>query len=200
MAIKPANRPQMDHLEALNILGAAGLSKSKACFLMLRGYFLDTMGVKGKNDRRIYDDALFYVEANQFLACNANADPNGYRSGHGEAEDTMGMLTIKDPQICYYKPGLHKGRPAFRQNRPLYGWRDADSSVKESKIQVVDGIKVYTVFGEFAANLHDSPETSTSSLGCLTVPKPQFVPMRDFVYARMKALGMKEIPLFITRR
>lgn len=49
----------------------------------VRGYYRDTLGAVGRNDRAMYDDALFIVADEAFAAFNANTDPSGYRNGRG---------------------------------------------------------------------------------------------------------------------
>lgn len=195
--IVPPAKPKFSHLEALNILGGHGV-KTPIALLAIRGAkeFID-MGVKGKNDRRIYDDLIALVGSQLFVTINANTDPNGVREGHG-AGGNKGMASLKEG-IHLYKPGLHKGRPAFVQAEKFTVYRDADQSVPVKQIKILDGRKVYEDVGYFGINFHDSPETSTSSLGCQTAPKPQYVPFRDLVYSLMKQHGMKTIPYCLTR-
>src|SRR5574341_591018 len=50
-------------------------------FLGLRGYYCDTMGKPGTNDRGIYDDAICIVAPGIFLTYNANTDPSIWRPG-----------------------------------------------------------------------------------------------------------------------
>jgi hypothetical protein len=202
MSLIPAEKPHLPHLTALNMLGAAGLSHHKGAFLAIRGYYPNTFGKADANDRKVYDDYLAWVEGGLYLPVNANTDPNGFRPGYGTSENTKGILSICDGQVCWYRSGQHKGRPAFRQARDFWVWRDADvTKVPKERVIRVDGVPVYKEFGSFAANIHDSPEGSTSSLGCITVPKSQFGPWRTYVYARMKELGLfgEDVPLYMAR-
>lgn len=195
--VLPDQKPKFSHLEALNILGAHGV-KTPLAFLAIRGprQFLD-MGVKGKNDRRLYDDVIMLVGSKIFFAINANTDPNGFREGHGVGGN-KGMASLKEG-VHLYKPGLHKGRPAFVQAEKFTVYRDADKTVPANEIKILDGRKVYEEVGFFGINFHDSPESSTSSLGCQTAPKPQYVPFRALAVELMKQYGMKTIPYCLTR-
>ncbi len=199
MSLIPDEKMSISHLKALNMLGAAGLSHHKGAFLVVRGFL---PGEDGDNDRKVYDDYLAWVESGLYLPVNANADPNGFRPGYGTGEEHKGILSICDGQVCWYRSGLHRGRPAFRQARDFWVYRDADvAKVPRDKIIRVDGVAVYKEYGSFAANIHDSPEDSTSSLGCITVPRSQFVPWKNYVYSRMKELGLfgEDVPLYLAR-
>lgn len=195
--VLPDQKPKFSHLEALNILGGHGV-KTPIAFLAIRGarQFID-MGAKGKNDRRIYDDLIALVGSKIFVVVNANTDPNGVRDGHGSGSN-KGMATLKEG-VHLYKPGLHKGRPAFVQAEKFTVYRDADKTVPKGQIKLLDGRKVYEEIGYFGINFHDAPESSTSSLGCQTAPKPQYEPLRELTYSLMKQYGMKAIPYCLTR-
>lgn len=130
--------------------------------LFVRGYFGDSMGAKGKNDRAMYDDAAFVVAPDGVQPFNANTDPAVFRKA---------VATIKANQAVRYKPGLHGYSrpggpyPAFRQ--------DADCTVDRDDVGPDTGM--------FHCNLHKGAVTGTSSLGCLTIPPHQWDEFRDLV-------------------
>jgi lysozyme len=135
-------------------LAAAGYlpgSHGSVVLLGIRGYYLDTMGMVGLNDRKLYDDAIILVSPRLHLAFNANCDPGAHRRG---------IATLL-PGIHPYKRGLHgisrgPGYPALRPATPgerLPVWRDGMTGV-------------YT---GIAINIHKGSRTSVSSEGCQTV-------------------------------
>lgn len=198
MSILPPSRPKFSHLEALNILGAHGV-ETPISFLAIRGarQYIE-MGNKGVNDRRIYDDLILLVGSDVFMSVNANTDPNGWRKGHGTSESTKGMASLKEG-VWMMKKGYHKGQYlAFVQAQDFTVLRDADSAVPESKIQLLDGAKVYEDTGQFGIHFHYASDTSTSSLGCQTVPKEQYIPLRDLAFKLMDRYQMKTIPYCLT--
>lgn len=123
--------------------------------LMVRGYYADTMGEVGRNDRAVYDDALFVVTPDGVQPFNANSDPSVWRDR---------VATIKAGQAIRYRPGLHGYSrkagpyPAFRQDAPCVVERDGHGDDT----------------GLFHVNLHRGGAGGTSSLGCLTVPPHQW--------------------------
>ena len=128
----------------------------------IRAYYRDTMGKKGKNDRGIWDDAIGWLNraTGDFLIFNGNTDPSlPYRKNLGQ---------IHAPQILWFKIGLHKGRPAFRQAADFMVDRDGIGLVKASV--------------NCAFNWHDSLSGGTSSLGCQTNPRDQFKVAREYGY------------------
>jgi len=140
----------------------------------IRGYFLDSMGKKGANDRGIYDDALFWVDLKTgwFAAWNGNTDPSAYRRGKGSGSK-KGMASLNDG-VWRYKPGIHNGsvpHPAFRQAAPVGVTRDGDPPYQDTL--------------DTSINIHRGGRSGTSSLGCQTVPPEQWDDFKDTGYSKL---------------
>jgi lysozyme len=72
-------KPKLRQPEALQYIKDPLLEE---VFLIgIRGYYQDSMGKPGINDRGIYDDAICLLAPNLFLTFNANTDPSVYRPG-----------------------------------------------------------------------------------------------------------------------
>lgn len=153
------------------ILEANRVDQSKLAVVAIRGYYLDSMGAKGTNDRRIYDDAMFVVSPRGIMSYQANTDPNGYRKGSGFGSN-KGMAMLKTG-IHIYGTGLHKGRKAFRQCEKFTVLRDGYNGP-------------YEHLDYHAINLHSGGYRSTSSLGCQTVPASTWPEFRDLIYRQLK--------------
>lgn len=166
--------PQLSEKDVRAVLDANGIDNSpyrgKAAIVAVRGYYLDSMGKPNRNDRRVYDDAMFLVSPRGVQAYQANTDPNGYRKGHGTGAG-KGMAMLK-PGIHLYGTGKHKGRLAFRQCEVFTVVRDGDPP--------------YDHCGWHAINLHSGGSTSTSSLGCQTVPSDSWTQFRSLAYAALE--------------
>ena len=154
-----------------------------AFLLFGRGYYLDTMGVPGKNDRGIYDDAVFIVSDRVFASFNANTDPSRYKAG---------LSTIL-PGFYPYKRGNHGitrpggGYPAFRpatKGEALPVRRDGESGRSKR-----DGV---------ANNIHKGGVNGTSSEGCLTIPPSQWPSFYSIVTAEMDRMKLKTIWVGVT--
>lgn len=138
----------------------------------IRGFKLDSMGKRGENDRRVYDDAHFIVTPRGILAFEGNTDPNGYRRGSGfGANKGMAML---DTGVWFFGKGPHKGRPAFRQACPFTVIRDGNPPYKHT--------------GYHAINWHDGGYSTTSSLGCQTNKPNDFSTIRSYIYKELENL------------
>lgn len=139
-----------------------GRRGDKVKLLAVRGYYTNSLGKLGQNDRGVYDDAIFVVEPNGVHNFNGNTDPSMFRKG---------VAKLKAPQAVRYIPGPHgfkrkKGPyPAFRQNSPCTVLRDQDGDDT----------------GIFWINLHRGGLTQTSSAGCQTVPPHQWNEFRTLV-------------------
>ena len=159
--------PRLDEDKIRAILSANGVDQSKVAVVAIRGYYLDSMGKAGRNDRRIWDDAMFVIHPNGIERYQANTDPNGYRKGHGTGSK-KGMAMLKSG-IHRYGKGSHRGRQAFRQC--------------EHFTVIRDGNPPYEDLGLHAINLHSGGYSSTSSLGCQTVPASTWQRFKRNIYS-----------------
>lgn len=153
MSIIPANRPKMTRKELMKLIKNAhpDFEAPALFFVGIRGYYLNSMGETGKNDRMFYDDAIFIVTKDEIIAYNGNTDPSVFKKG----------VAVLQPGIWpSYQFGMHRGQYlAFRQTGgPVALLRD--------------GTGLDT--GYFGINIHQGGETATGSLGCQTIPRSQW--------------------------
>lgn len=170
--ILPVARPQIGSDEALTLIRQAGVNDTVS-LLGIRGYYRDTMGAVGVNDRNIYDDCIVAVSPTAFATFNANTDPSVTRK----------HVAVLLPGVWRYKKGKHKlndpaGYPAFVQAAPVTVARDQE------------GLET----GWFGINIHRGGRTTTSSLGCQTIYPTQWDAFKSLVYGEMDRHGVKTIP------
>ena len=160
MGIKPTSRPQLSHDLVRKRMLDAGMTAPVAVH-GIRGYYKNSMGKPGVNDRGIYDDAQFVVTLDEVRSFNGNTDPSTYRAGHGTG-DAKGMAMLK-PGLWTFTLGLHRGQYlALRQHGTFTVLRDG----KEGP---------YSDTGDgFGINIHRGGHNGTSSLGCQTVVPEQY--------------------------
>lgn len=171
MSIIPKSRPKLPPIDVRKIARAKGVEIPRdgaMAILAIRGYYEDSMGAPGQNDRAIYDEAVWIILHDRCLPFNFNTDPSAYRKG---------MATLK-PGVWWMIPGWHKignpkGHCAFRQFGNVTVIRDDKGE--------------HT--GYFGINLHRGGNTGTSSEGCQTVPLSQWDEFRQSGY---KALGITD--------
>jgi lysozyme len=146
----------------------------------IRGYYKDTMGKPGENDRGIYDDAIFLISPTKFFAFNANTDPSIFRQG-------IAKLVAG---IHYYKKGKHGiskpggGYPALRPDSP-------DESLPVTR----DGVE--GISKGIAINIHKGSYNSTSSEGCQTIFPDEWTQFINEVYHAMDMEGQKRVPYIL---
>lgn len=160
----PPSRPRLTEQSARAMLaqrfGDAPLAHP-LIVVGFRGYYRDSMGAPGRNDRMIYDDAIGILTPNAFAMFNGNTDPNGYRKGAGTGS-RKGMATLNAGWWPVYRFDLHRGKYlALCQ-------RGGEVTVTR------DGDPPYQDTGEFGINIHRGGNTTTSSLGCQTIPPAQW--------------------------
>lgn len=146
----------------------------------VRGYYRDTMGKPGTNDRGIYDDALFVFGPDTFAAFNGNTDPTAWKP------KVASLL----PGVHWYKPGKHGitrpggGYPAFRP------------ATKNEELPVSrDGIKV--PWPGVAINIHKGGVNTTSSEGCQTLPPSQWDAFHALLTSLLKRTSQGKFPYIL---
>ena len=175
MPIAPKSRPQQKRAITENLLRKAGIQEVKKAYLVGgRGYYMDTMGEPGKNDRGIYDDAIILISPEAHVTFNANTDPSAFRKG---------IASLK-AGLWKYKIGIHGlSKPPEKRYEAL---------VQAAPVTVVrDGQGDDT--GWFGINIHKGGYNSTSSLGCQTIFPDQWAAFLALVKQEMKRNGQKEI-------
>lgn len=168
--VMPKAKPQLKREDVEKILRANKVPVGECALVGVRGFYLEGMGDASKNDRRIYDDAFFLVTPNAFASFNGNVDPNGTRKGKGTGSK-KGMANLKTG-LWAYKPGKHRGYDAF---------------VQAGKVTVIrDGIDGdYPDTGYFGINIHRGGISTTSSLGCQTIPPSQWDSFKGLFYGEL---------------
>lgn len=177
MAIVPQSKPKAPYDTLAAIVRKAGIRDGFA-IVGVRGYYFRTMGDPNRNDRGIYDDALFVVTPNVFAAFNANTDPSVYRKG----------IAVLRPGLYEYKVGIHGlSKPANRRYTAL---------VQAGKVTVDrDGTGPDTGF--FGINIHKGGPRSTSSLGCQTIYPAQWPSFIELVKSELKRAGRTTVPYLL---
>ena len=128
----------------------------------IRGYYKNSMGAPGVNDRGIYDDAIFVYTPSVMAAFNGNTDPSIYKKGFGKADKTKGMASLNPGVWNVYQLANHRGKYlALCQ--------------KFGQVEVTrDGKTNYIDVGYFGINIHKGGRNTTSSLGCQTIHPDQW--------------------------
>lgn len=175
--IKPNLKPQQKLANILAILAKHGIDEG-AALVGIRGYYKDSMGKKGVNDRGIYDDAIFLVAPECFLAFNGNCDPGYYKHR---------VANLKEG-VWQYKIGIHGlSKPAPKRYKAL---------VQAAPVTVIRD-QVGPDTGYFGINIHRGGANSVSSAGCQTIVPEQWPSFILSVELQMKKIGQKTIPYLL---
>lgn len=172
------NRPKITIQELKKKISAYTFPES-VYIVGIRGYYKDTMGEKGKNDRGLYDDAIILVGPNYYQTFNGNTDPSRQKPG----------IASLVPGLHYYKKGQHK----ISGPNPYAAFRPAtpDESLpvtRDGKEGISKGI---------AINIHKGGYNSTSSEGCQTLYPDQWLEFQVKAYDLMLNCGQKKIPYIL---
>lgn len=175
--VLPASRPRLAREETEKLIAAYGIKIDRAVALGIRGYYMNSMGVKGKNDRGTFDDALVIISPRVYRTFNGNTDPSS----------TGGRLASLQPGAWQMKKGTHHpGTPgAYRclvQAAPVTVHRD--NGVRET--------------GEFYIHVHHAGFNTTTSAGCQTVYMGQWDEFRDLYELEMDFYKQDEITYVLT--
>jgi hypothetical protein len=157
-AIIPPSKPRLSTHELQVLLAplAIDFRKYPLVIVGVRGYYRDTMGKSGVNDRNIYDDAIFLYSANVMAAFNANTDPS---------KSQTGMASLKAGFWPCYRFDRHRGKiktyeAICQRAGPVTVVRDGNPTREET--------------GNFGINIHCGGFWTTGSEGCQTIPPEQW--------------------------
>lgn len=171
----PAQRPRKSREDVEKLARAAGITAG-TYLVGIRGYYHDD---HSDNQRGIYDDAIFLVTPQSFVAFNANVDPSVFRAG---------IAKLK-AGVWSYKVGIHGlSKPKAKQYTAL---------VQDMPVTVIrDGKGPDTGF--FGINIHRGANGSTSSLGCQTIYPQQWDAFIAIVRRAITESGRHTIPYLLT--
>lgn len=165
--------PQISREEAVELFESLTGSVDGVALLAIRGYYLNSMGARGRNDRRVYDDAICILTESEIFRYQANVDPsvNRYR-----------VATLV-PGVYDVVKHRHKGRYA--------SFQIVEDVVRRDGISELDR-------GRHGINIHyDSEGLPTGSLGCLTLRKSQYWAFQKRLYALMDKHAKPSIKLLL---
>lgn len=182
MQMIPGNKPLLTREEAIKHLEPFKLEEYKVRLLGIRGYFKKTMGDAEKNDRGIYDDAIFIITPDDFWGFNANTDPSVAR---------IGIAVLKAGGPYLYKIGMHNMKnpyQALRQHGNVTVIRDGGKEVTD------------TPAARFYIDIHKGGYNTTSSLGCQTIHPLQWMDFLNKVKAELKQYNQDIIPYILIEK
>jgi lysozyme len=174
----PNSRPQQAKEKTLGIVIRAGI-EDRVVLVGIRGYYSDSMGVKKKNDRNLYDDAIILLSPSVHATFNANTDPSVYRKGVAVLK--TGVHRYRKGNHGLSKPG--GGYPALRPS-------NAKEELPVTRDEIGDDMGI-------AINIHRGGYNTTSSEGCQTIYPPQWQGFINLVYSEMNRYNQKTIPYLL---
>jgi lysozyme len=183
MSMTPNSRPQASLSKIEAIMRSAfslGTPLPDVCVVGVRGYYEDSMGKPGENDRGIYDDAIFLVTKDRFASFNGNTDPSRFKHG----------IATLIPGVHWYHPGNHGiskpggGYPAFRPATP----DEALPVMRDGHAGKSDGI---------AINIHKGGYSTTSSAGCQTIHPDQWDEFHSMLTRALNVAGVRKFPYIL---
>lgn len=169
-------KPKLTHSELMELISHDGPPEGfyPVYIVGIRGYYKNSMGAPGKNDRGIYDDAIFVVSGDESYAFNGNIDPSTYREGVG-FDAIKGIASTKPGKYYCWKLDYHRNKYLALCQRL-------------GSITVIrDGKPPYEQTSKYLGiNSHRGGKTNTHSLGCWTVPPDQYDEYITRVCAEMR--------------
>jgi hypothetical protein len=159
----PNAKPRLSSTELRKMIAPHAIDRTKHPVIVIgiRGYYLNSLGQAGVNDRNIYDDAIFIDTPQVTASYNANTDPSFFRQGKGTGVD-KGMATLKPGLWMAHKFGTHRNKYLALVQRM-------------GEVTVTrDGNPDYDDTGYFGINIHKGGYNSTNAEGCQTIYPAQW--------------------------
>lgn len=161
--IVPAEKPRLSSSDLRALIAPYEIDRSQYPLVVIgiRGYYKDSMGAPGVNDRGIYDDAIFLDSEQATVAYNGNTDPSSFRPGRGTGAG-KGMASLNPGAWFCHKFDKHKGQylALCQRSGPVTVTRDGNPPYEDT--------------GNFGINIHRGSYTKTSSEGCQTIHPTQW--------------------------
>lgn len=183
--ILPPAKPRMSAAELHALMPAIDRAKWPVVVVGIRGYFKKSMGAPDRNDRGLYDDAIFIDAPDVTYAFNGNTDAAIVRKGKGFGAG-KGMAMLKPGTYYAHLVGVHKaGKP---------GGHEALVQRAGPVTVVRDGDPPYDESGHFGINIHRGGINRTNSEGCQTIPPAQWEAFIATIKDQLKRHGQKIVP------
>jgi hypothetical protein len=176
LTLPKTGRPRLSAAALEDLLEPYHIDREKypVVIVGLRGYYKDSMGAPGVDDRSIYDDAIFVHSPSVMAAFNGNTNPSGFRKGEGKGA-RKGIASLNPGVMYVHTLGKHKGKYL------------ALCQTKGPVTVTRDGIqKNYSDSGYFGINIHKGDYNSTSSEGCQTIHPDQWKSFINLVADQVK--------------
>jgi lysozyme len=167
----PKFKPQQTRKETEAML--KGMD-SPVTLVGVRGYYSDTFAPHG-NNINVYDDAIFLISKYGYYPFNANTDPSILKPH---------VARLK-PGVWQYKLGIHNVSKAKSRQYP---------ALVQAAPVTVSRYKEGDDSGWFGINIHKGSNSTTSSLGCQTIPPQQWNSFYELIKMEMNRAGVKQIP------
>ncbi|MES2924520.1 MAG: hypothetical protein V4819_23410 [Verrucomicrobiota bacterium] len=170
-AAVPASRPRISLADLAAKLAPYQIDRIKYPLVVvgIRGYYMDTMGQPGVNDRGMYDDAIFIHSPAGFAGYNGNTDPSKVRPGSGFNEGTKGMARLNPGAWYAHKIDYH-GSKVHGPYRAICQRLGKVTVTRDGK----DGKDYEDTGADFGINIHKGSYNGTSSAGCQTLHPDQW--------------------------
>jgi lysozyme len=173
--MQPTSRPKQSQETVRRLMSNV---ESPVVLLAVRGYYKKLGPNKTKNDINVYDDAMFVSSANGYLTFNANTDPSVTRHR---------VASLKEG-VWHYRLGIHNITKAKKYQYP---------ALIQAAPVTVRRHNAGEDTGWFGINIHRGGRTTTSSLGCLTIPPTQWLEFYNVVKGEMNRAKISRIPLVL---
>jgi hypothetical protein len=198
--ILPKTRPHATAADIAAYVAASGrdlgkmLTELPVLVVGVRGYYLHSMGDPERNDRGLYDDAIFLLE--RTVVGSAGFPPGQPRAGFPDPSVTA-FNANTDPSrhrrgIATLVPGLYLCSKWMHRAKYPCLLLDQDAVTRDG----MTGIDR----GRHYIEIHWSGLTATGSDGCQTIPRTEYDGPQGFqqhAYRLMYKHGMAKVPYLL---